>query len=232
MNIKTAALAFFASMTVGSVVTVAAISNSDSILALAQECDHVGNHYTQLDANDVNSGTKEYWVCCKCHEHFLSQPEPKTSYTWNDAGVASRISDSSDDRYIPAVTNAPSKDDVQAFTNYLNNLGFGTVSYDEATGTYNIGNFSKSTKSESIIIPEGVSNIDSTFKGASTLKYLVIPEGCELPSNAFSGCNSRLQLFFVGRDPKNKNWTGVSSSNIYEVLGTGWHYVDGTPVAL
>ncbi len=68
----------------------------------ANEHNHVGNHYTELEPTATSSGTKEYWVCCECHEHFLTQPG---TGTWTDAGVAPVINDPTDDRYQKQLYN-------------------------------------------------------------------------------------------------------------------------------
>lgn len=40
-------------------------------------CDdgHNGYHYTAVEATYENSGNKEFWTCCTCHQQFLAQPE-------------------------------------------------------------------------------------------------------------------------------------------------------------
>ncbi|MGI6713895.1 MAG: hypothetical protein ACOX3K_02405 [Bacilli bacterium] len=35
---------------------------------------HDGNHYTARAPTTTAAGNKEFWVCCKCHEKFLTQP--------------------------------------------------------------------------------------------------------------------------------------------------------------
>jgi len=221
MNVKTLALSFFAVVTTGSVVTIASVSNSNSILALAQECDHVGNHYLTLQPTETESGTAEYWVCCKCHEHFLSHPEPKDSYTWNEAGIASQV-DEMDDRYIPAYSDAD-------FADYLTNLGFGSVQQKE-DGTYVVGKFSDNTV-KNVVIPEGVSELKiSTFRNRASVEYVVIPTTLtSIYSNAFSGCS--VDLYFVGDTTRTvESLNGVK--HLYKIQGTGWDYVDGVPTAL
>lgn len=41
---------------------------------LAGEHEHWGNHYAENAPTGHLQGNKEYWVCCECHEHFLTQP--------------------------------------------------------------------------------------------------------------------------------------------------------------
>jgi len=59
--------------------------------------DHSGNHYAKRDATCEATGCLEYWVCCNCHEHFLTQP---LDGSWSDAGVATEVVGATDDRYI------------------------------------------------------------------------------------------------------------------------------------
>ncbi len=35
---------------------------------------HDGNHYNAHAPTTTTAGNKEFWVCCKCHEKFLTQP--------------------------------------------------------------------------------------------------------------------------------------------------------------
>ena len=74
------------------------LSSKNSLHAFASETTHVGNHYTMLAPTTTKAGVREYWVCCDCHEHFLTLP-PKGN--WTDlAGVERASIESSDDRYI------------------------------------------------------------------------------------------------------------------------------------
>lgn len=60
-------------------------------------CEHVGNHYTRRAATSTEIGCREYWVCCNCHQHYLTNP----GGTFTNAGVATATDlDSSDTRYI------------------------------------------------------------------------------------------------------------------------------------
>lgn len=59
----------FGATTLGVVAVAAAEPIKNAIVASAQECDHNGNHYEAKDGN-----AKEYWICCKCHQEFYSQP--------------------------------------------------------------------------------------------------------------------------------------------------------------
>lgn len=81
----------------------AAFGGTNKFLRLkaVDECDghHSGNHYTERAPTSEASGCAEYWVCCKCHQHFVGS-EPANS-TWADGGVATEvITDPADTRYI------------------------------------------------------------------------------------------------------------------------------------
>lgn len=99
MNSKRFALFGVASL---AVVAAAGLAVKPVFTKTIAECDHSGNHYTELAATATTAGTKEYWVCCSCHEHFFTQP---VSGTWANAGVAGAV-DASDDRYVAPLWNA------------------------------------------------------------------------------------------------------------------------------
>lgn len=42
---------------------------------IASSCNHSGYHYEGKAATATQDGWNEYWVCCKCHESFLSKPD-------------------------------------------------------------------------------------------------------------------------------------------------------------
>ena len=222
MNIKKLALAFFAVTTTGAAVAIASVSNSNSILTLAEECDHVGNHYSLRTSSSTQSGTKEYWVCCKCHKHYLTQPDPKTSYTWNDAGVAPVITDVNDDRYIPANTVATAEE--------LEALGFGSVS-DNGDGTFTVGNYDPEAREDgkTLNIPENVTGFSGNCFHDVQMDWMVIPESItSIPGGAFNKAGS-ITVFFVGHRfdiPKLK----IDAE--YEVLNVGWQYIDEIPTPI
>ena len=221
MNIKKLALAFFATVTTGSVVTIAAVSNSNSIFAMAQECDHVGNHYTRLASTAEQSGTKEYWVCCICHEHFLSEPQPLGVYTWEEAGVASQILDENDDRYVaPGSVNS-----IQD----LIDLGYKNVKAQD-DGTFSIGKYDAATGGYTVIIPEGVSKIDGNCF-PENITWVVFPKTLTtLSGNAFASLKT-CTLYFVGDAVAPKVCSGAKA--YYANQGQGWDYnASGVPQAL
>jgi len=71
------------------------------------ECEHAGNHYSEKKAG-LKAGTKEYWVCCKCHNHYLTNPGVGS---WTDAGKAGSV-DKTDDRYVAKFWNVEQATDI------------------------------------------------------------------------------------------------------------------------
>ena len=45
---------------------------------------HNGYHYSSIDSTCLESGRKEFWTCCTCHEVFLERP----AGTFVDRGTA------------------------------------------------------------------------------------------------------------------------------------------------
>lgn len=78
---------------------------------LAGEHEHWGNHYAENAPTGHSQGNKEYWVCCECHEHFLTQP---TTGTWTDkvlSDIDRNVLATDDDRVV--LCPAPfSRDDM------------------------------------------------------------------------------------------------------------------------
>ncbi len=168
-----------------AVPVVAAVSqgNSFSLRAEGETCEHEGHHYSAKATTKDASGIKEYWVCCKCHEHFLYEIDG----SWTDAGVASGITDQNDDRYIPQIT--VSADD-------LKNMGFSNVTQNP-DGTYNVGAYSG--KEENVVIPEGVSGFNrvntttkhGAFDNDDTLVTVTIPSTMKnIEGASFYGCDN------------------------------------------
>lgn len=182
----------------------------------AAECDHVCNHYTKRSASSGASGCKEYWVCCTCHEHFLSAP---TAQSITDCGQATEVVNSSDDRYI----------DPNCTADGLRALGFSSVT-ENSDGTFTVGSFDKGKSG--VIIPEGVTAFEpSTFMG-NKCDFVVIPESLEpnVTKDAFKAANKNIHLYFIGNTTKTKDTLEVIA--VYKIQGVGWDYVNGAPQAL
>ena len=230
---------------VSTCVAVAGLTvNQKSVFALAegQECSHQGNHYTERYATDTQSGCKEYWVCCKCHEHFLTEQEG----TWTDLGEAKEIVDASDDRYSPVDTRTE-------LEKQLDEGGFTyTIEGDKVTITgYD------ASKGANVIIPEGVTNIASgAFKDVD-LDVVVLPSTIQkVEGNAFKDSGYAVSnkggddfIIYVNMTEKefkklknSSDWNnaydqspwgwgliGVETEKAEVVFLPNWHYVGGIP---
>lgn len=209
-------------LAVGGVFSINEIVNPYQYFASAV-CEHEGNHYSQLDATKSESGTKEYWVCCKCHEHYLSLP---SSGIWTDAGVAGSVT-SGDDRYIDPIIDVQSE-----LLAALKEMGMtGTANADGTTVTITSYNGSNSQ----VIIPEGVTGIKAGTFAGNKLEWIVLPStisDSEIKGMVATGAG-KVTLYFVGKTDytpgKGDNQLQVKA--IYQIEGTGWHYVKGVPTA-
>lgn len=126
MNTKRFALFGVASL---AVVAAAGFAMKPAFSKTMAECDHSGNHYTEKAATANTAGTKEYWVCCSCHEHFFTQP---AAGTWANAGVAAAV-EADDDRYIAplwkAVGGTATYTDVEGGVEVAGIAGYGQRVY-------------------------------------------------------------------------------------------------------
>lgn len=87
-----------------SAATVAgiALGHNGGVPINAAETEHSGNHYEEAAPTGVAQGVREYWVCCGCHEVFLSEP---TSGTWEDKALtSSQIDTVVGDMVLPTLT--------------------------------------------------------------------------------------------------------------------------------
>lgn len=240
-RIKMLALTVLSSMAVISVGVAASEGSVDTIVN-AENCSHEGNHYTQLVPTSENSGCKEYWVCCKCHEHYLTQP----SGTWSDAGVAQSITDEHDDRYW-------GKDTRTELEKELDEKGFKyTIEGNKVTITgYD------SSMGPNITIPEGVTNIQAgAFKDVD-IDVVVLPSTIKkVDGNAFKDSGYAVSnrggddfTIYVNMTEKEFNklknspdWNsaydqspwgwgiiGVETEKAEVVFLPNWHYVGGIP---
>lgn len=212
-------------LAVGGVFSINEIVNPYQYSASAV-CEHEGNHYSQLDATKSESGTKEYWVCCKCHEHYLSLP---SSGIWTDAGVAGSVT-SGDDRYIDPIIDVQSE-----LLAVLKEMGMtGTANADGTTVTITSYNGSSGT----INIPEGVSAIENgafKFGGSAKESWIVLPTTVTDAGikDMFANGSSKATVYFMGTTsltPKT-----LKCANVYQKCkdlyssGYGWYWKDNTP---
>lgn len=215
-NIKKKAI-IFAMSSLLAVGVAFSLSGNELEHINAAECAHNCNHYSKRGASDGNSGCKEYWVCCDCHEHWLAEP---TAQTITDMGTATEVVASTDDRYI----------DPNCNTDWLTELGFGTV-IENDDGTFTVGDFADDGKTHtSIAVPEGVSSIQvGTFK-SNKITWVVIPASCiDVADGAFRTA-AKTYVYFVATTTKTANQLGCAK--IYQVENVGWHYVNGVPQAI
>lgn len=145
------------------------LATGSSIRSVDAVCEHEGNHYTAKSATKQNTGIREYWVCCKCHEHFLETTEG----TWINAGTANITIDSSDDRFIPK-TNSYDAQGLQ-------------YSADGKT----ITGYNYWTVSKNIVIPEGITGINSSAFSGAPINSVSIPSTVtKIGDGAFKNCSS------------------------------------------
>ena len=227
--------------------------------AQALDCEHEGKHYTGRNATTTSSGVKEYWVCCKCHQHYFKQP---STGTWTEGGKAPVITDKNDDRYIPKTKEYDANgfkysDDGKTITDYSPVAGVTDVVIPEGVESITNGAFNGSSIT-SITLPSTLKEIgDDAFANTDYLTSVVIPGSVdEIAANAFlDNPNGLSYLFGSGRDitlyleitkeeaqaKYESGWDNASSSYI---LGTKvstnkatvyykgqWHYdAKGNPV--
>lgn len=219
MNIKNVFLAFFATLTTGTIATIAVTESPMALASASNEvCQHVGNHYSRVSPTKEVNGVKEYWVCCNCHEHYLTQP---ATGEWTDKVGSSFELNSSDDRYLAAL-NTP-----EAIAAECRELGFNaTVTSD---GGVEIGSYTGD--SEIVSIPDGVTSIKTGTFANKTVVNIVIPASVTSVKTQSFSSTTKKNLFFVG-DTKytTNNFTGVQ--NIYKIQGIGWDYINGEPTPL
>lgn len=111
--------------------TLVAANTKGVILTFGKNTTHNGNHYVSKAATVTESGYQEFWVCCECHESFLTQPEG----TFVDADPATMIGGVGEDHiaYIPAEMDAVAAEAiVKSYTPH---------SYFETVGTYEFNIF-------------------------------------------------------------------------------------------
>ena len=179
-------------------------------------CEHAGNHYTYNAPTLTESGTKEYWACCKCHEHFLSY----TDGSWVENGLGN-ITDSSDDRFVPAI----SSDDYKT---YLENLGF-TSSTISSDGKVTVKKYDVNKGGTTLIIPEGVTSASRHCFTASSMEWIVFPESLTNLSRTAVVSATNCSFYFVGDSKKDKNYYNCKA--VYNIQGISWNFVKGIPAA-
>mgnify|MGYP003316708873 CR=1 FL=1 len=135
---------------------------------------HSGNHYNYVEATFNTPGSKEYWVCCNCHELFINDTytsnNKPASGTWLDQGNPTEVFSSSDARYIEK--------------GHLKN---GIVL--SADGT-RISSYTPVEGITDIIVPNTVTRISNEFAG-SNITSIIIPGSVDtVEAEAFLRCKS------------------------------------------
>lgn len=104
-KIKVLSLTVACAFLIGTIAINVGQMDSNLNITGAVSCldgNHVGYHYSKVDPTTEHNGTKEYWVCCKCHEHYLAEQDGAwTNATPTDAYLASLVA--GDDRYLPSL---------------------------------------------------------------------------------------------------------------------------------
>ncbi len=88
-------------VSLSSIVLFAINQKGNLFASNADACSHVGYHYGAKAPTATASGWQEYWICCKCHEAFLTMP----SGSFTDQAASLMVGgepDSSHIAYLPA----------------------------------------------------------------------------------------------------------------------------------
>lgn len=100
-NLALMALAI-TSMVGGLTAGVLLASAQNKIFADADiACTHVGSHYEAKAQTQTQYGWNEFWVCCECHQIFLSEPETGTWVT-QPVSYMTGTMDATHPAYIPS----------------------------------------------------------------------------------------------------------------------------------
>ncbi len=95
MSKKTIVLAILLtsfSLGIGS-ITISHLVPNNIVVTSACPCDgHVGYHYAKKDPTKTESGHKEFWTCCKCHQQFLEEQEG-AFYDVDDSAMTGGLSE-------------------------------------------------------------------------------------------------------------------------------------------
>lgn len=67
--------------------SLAAVNVKGVLPTFGEHTTHSGNHYAAKAPTAAESGYKEFWVCCECHESFLAKPEG----TFDDADATTMV---------------------------------------------------------------------------------------------------------------------------------------------
>lgn len=182
-NKKIIALGLTALLGVGIAAAVGT-SIGSSLAGANVEC--TGHHYAQVNPTLVESGVKEYWVCCEHHEIFFEQP---TVGEWPTAAHEDGFKVGKDDeRYISRLINEnlDITYDEETGEITINDFEDYDVVYtiDEDTGDIDVTSvggderFTYDVNEDGEITVEGIKNIYDFRQDGDTGKYdITIPDG-------------------------------------------------------
>ena len=93
-----------------------------------------------------------------------------------------------------------------------------------------------------IVLHEGITSVDCSFRGCNNLEYVIIPKSLTIiEGQAFYLCPSTMKTFYMGNQVE---WNVISISSDSEVINTNvyfysvneptsagnyWHYIDNVP---
>jgi len=173
-KLKKLALALVLGTTTVAGVAVAVSQTDNIIAAIAQECDHHGNHYAATEDNPI-----EYWVCCKCHQKYFTKP---VDGTWDEGNENNSKYYNPDNTLKDVVFDVDDNGNVVIKSiggddrfNYTFDEETGKVGIDGVDNIYEFRQEGDTGKYD-ITIPDGVSEVDlqDAFKNKD-LGTVVIP---------------------------------------------------------
>ncbi len=225
-------------------VTAIALSKA-SIKGLVRATDsceghHAGNHYSRREAGAEIPGCEEYWVCCKCHQHFLGSAPLESQ--WEDQGVATEIiTDPSDDRYIEPhlIYNLDFANESNRLTdasssskNYADTIGVGDLTYVDGPSVY-VDGVQKTLKAVNVPSGAGASSyikipFEAMNNAEATLSYWVY-----MPADDVTQFRWYMDVFCNGgwryawQMRNTEFWQGIKPCLI---LNNGWDEAPAAPV--
>ena len=184
-TIKMLTMAALCGVTVISgVVSLSNFANNSHDVQAA-DCEHVGYHYVAHDASYTESGNKEYWVCCKCHQHYvLGEPGTESIVAhgeWTTIDAKPELTyDPNDSRYIESVQEE--KDIIVPSVEVIEETHIEIVPAQQSeTGKKEVKVVDQDGEDTGLIIEPTTENVDGYkvvgYTGDS--KTVIIPEGVE-----------------------------------------------------
>lgn len=106
----------------GAFIGVSLLNQIHPLSAIGHVCK--GNHYQEIAENELEPGCHEYWVCCECHNIYLSANEIAnySPSNWVDNDKYQRIISNDDIRHIPSLFEETISKEGSNFTASNNSL--------------------------------------------------------------------------------------------------------------